>query len=117
WAFGSPMVGDHEFASHWNELPEEVTSEDLRWSRARPHLKNVLLKLYRNGNDPVPLFPPPIRVKSPVARWRMRFRLIYIPVVLMRSVPIFVPHPHRLIAKQLGRLKLIEWFVRIIKRR
>jgi hypothetical protein len=70
WAFGSPMVGDQIFASL---------------------LKNIPVAIYRNGNDPVVLFPPNIRPNGAITKWMMRFRVIYIPVILMRYIGIIVP--------------------------
>jgi hypothetical protein len=69
WAFGSPMVGDEAFASL---------------------LKTVPVAIYRNGNDPVLLFPPNLSPNSTFTKWILGFKVIYIPVVLMRYAGMIV---------------------------
>ncbi|SHH05174.1 lipase family protein [Bradyrhizobium erythrophlei] len=69
WAFGSPMVGDHTFASL---------------------LTNVPVAIYRNGNDPISLFPPSISPNSAIAKWILSFKVVYIPVILIRYVGIVI---------------------------
>ncbi|KXS31662.1 MAG: Lipase family protein [Candidatus Gallionella acididurans] len=63
WNFGSPKVGDGEFAALWKE--------------------KVLVKAFVNGPDPVVDFPPNISTNIAIIKWLMQFRVIFIPVTLV----------------------------------
>lgn len=108
WAFGAPKVGDGEFASHWQKLPEAQTQQNSQISRARCHLIDVPVAYYVNGADPIPLVPANIRPRLAITRWLLQFKIIFVSVTLIHTFRVLFPHPLDTIGKLILHTKPIK---------